>query len=157
MKRLINKNEINEILNDMAKGEKCYWRYQGAHHNGMIPVGHQSHERIYETDEPEYTEAGVSCYDNPVFLANYLADEDNDLDETDVVLFLGRQIGTGIDDEDIVEVTEEADIQYSLSLRNFIKWTLETNYIFTDRNGKQFSFSPKQEYSKQFLEYLFEK
>lgn len=124
MKRLEYNQETHDLLIELAEKEACYWRYQGAHHGGLIPVGHTSHERIFEGEEPEFIEEGVSCYDNPWQLLEYLADESQDLDDTDVVLFVGEHVGYGLDEEDIVRVTEESDVLYSLSLRDFYKFAI---------------------------------
>ena len=106
MTRLEYSESTQSLLLEMAEKEMCYWRYQGAHHNGLIPVGHESHERIFEGEEPEFVEEGCSCYDNPWQLLEYLANENQDLDKTDVVLFVGKHMGYGLDEEDIVKVTE---------------------------------------------------
>lgn len=122
MKRLKYNEDTQDLLLEMAEKDMCYWRYQGAHHGGLIPVGHESHERIFEGEEPEYVEEGCSCYDNPWQLLDYLSNEFNNLDKTDVVLFVGKHMGYGIDEEDIVKTTEESDMLYSLSLRDFYKF-----------------------------------
>lgn len=124
MKRLKYSQETYDLLLNLAEDETCYWRYQDAKHKGIIPVGHNSHERIFEAEEPEYIEGGASCYDNPWQLVSYVRDEGQDLDTTDVILFVGDYMGTGIDGEDIVKVTEESDVLYSLSLRDFYKFTI---------------------------------
>lgn len=140
MIRLTDKNQIFTTLDDVAKNKKCYWRYQESIFGGTIPVGHRSHERMYEGEEPEYIEDGVSCYDNPYSLFDYMSNEYNDPDETDVVLFDGYRVGSGIDEEDIVEVTDESDILYSLSLRDFLSWTQQTDYVYEDFGGREHEF-----------------
>lgn len=139
MKRLVYNNEVNDLLLDMAENDKCYWRYQDSKHMGLIPVGHESHERIFEGEEPEYIEEGCSCYDNPWQLTEYTSDEVLDLDNTDVVLFVGNHKGYGIDEEDIVQVTVESDVLYSLSLRDFYKFVLniEEDFYWNTYNVKE--------------------
>jgi hypothetical protein len=124
MKRLTYCENTQKLLFDLAEREACYWRYQDACYNGLIPVGHKSFERIYEGEEPEFIEEGCSCYDNPWQLLEYMSNEYNDLDKTDVVLFTGRHMGYGLDEEDIVIVREENDVMYSLSLRDFYKFAI---------------------------------
>lgn len=125
MKRLNYDAKTNSLLLDITENNKCYWRYQDSRHGGTIPVGHQSEERIYDGDEPEYIEEGCSCYDNPFQLTEYLMNEYQDLDRTDIVLFKGTYMGVGADNEDIVYVNKEEDILYSLSLRDFYKFILQ--------------------------------
>jgi hypothetical protein len=123
MERLIYNEATQQLLIELAEGNKCYWRYQDSKFGGLIPIGHKSFERIAcDEDDAEYIEYGCSCYDNPWQLVEYMSNENNDLDKTDVVLFVGRHKGYGLDEEDIVEVEEESDVLYSLSLRDFYKF-----------------------------------
>lgn len=123
MKRLEYTTEIQNLLEDLAEGNSCYWRYQHKHHNGIIPVGHESNERVFEGEAPEFVEEGCSCYDNPYQLLQYVLDDCFIKDEDyDVVLFVGSHMGYGLDEEDIVMVEEESDVIYSLSLLDFYKF-----------------------------------
>ena len=155
MKRLDYNKDTQNLLLEMAEQEMCYWRYQSSSHNGIIPVGHESHERIFEGEEPEFIEEGCSCYDNPWQLLEYLADEGQDLDKTDVVLFVGNHMGYGLDEEDIVKVTEESDVMYSLSLRDFYKFAFnisEDLYWNTYNAKEQFL-----DYTEEFVKEVFSK
>lgn len=165
MKRLTYNKETHNTLLNMAEGEQCYWRYQDAEHGGTIPVGHQSHERIFEGESPEYIEEGCSCYDNPWQLLQYLSDELHPVDKVDVVLFLGKHIGYGLDEEDIVKVREESDILYSITLRDFYKFafnlqddiywnTYDVKERFINPYGEKFKqgiFSNKEMYYEKYI------
>lgn len=122
MERLTYSAETQKLLEEITEKDQAYWRYQDAEFGGIIPVGHISHERCYAGEAPEYIEEGASCYDNPYQLMQYMNDEALNLDSIDVVLFVGRHMGYGLDDEDIVMVEEESDCMYSLSLRDFYKF-----------------------------------
>lgn len=154
MKRLKYSKEMINILNDWAKSNGSYWRYQDSEFGGVIPVGHKSHERMYETDEPGNVEEGASCFDNPYQLFDYISNEYLDMDTTDVVLFTGNYIGSGIDDEDIVAVKEESDIFYSLTLRDFHKYCYESSYWFMDEKALKEEI---ESYGEEFKEMIFEK
>ncbi|CAI3193052.1 hypothetical protein [Clostridium neonatale] len=138
MKRLIYNEDTQALLEELTEGNKCYWRYQGDHHNGIIPVGQQSHERIFEGEAPEYVEEGVSCYDNPLQLFQYMqSDFAIDMDKTDVVLFIGKHMGYGLDEEDIVMVEEESDCMYSLSAKDFYKFLANADIYYNNINIKE--------------------
>lgn len=121
MERLVYNEATQRLLEEITEKDQAYWRYQDSCFGGVIPVGHISTERCYG-EAPDNIEEGASCYDNPYQLMQYMNDEDNDLDSTDVVLFVGRHMGYGLDEEDIVMVEEESDCMYSLSLRDFYKF-----------------------------------
>lgn len=115
--------EYNQETQELLEGIKgLYWRYQSTKHNGIIPVDHKSHERMYATDTPEYIEEGVSCYDNPYQLLNYMHDEffeftEEEAEGLEVVIFSGEHTCTyGLDEEDIV--TPEETI-YTVRLYDF--------------------------------------
>ena len=127
MERLNYNQGTQNLLEGLAEGNKCYWRYQSVNHGGTIPVGHISTERMFDGEAPEYIEEGCSCYDNPYQLAEYMSNEMLDLDKTDVILFVGRHMGYGLDEEDIVLVEEEGNVMYSISLRDFHKYFLNIN------------------------------
>lgn len=148
MERLIYSEETQNLLEQLTEGNKCYWRYQDSKHNGIIPVGHESHERIYEGEAPEYVEEGCSCYDNPYQLMEYLGNENNDLDKTDVVLFVGRHMGYGLDEEDIVMVRDEEDVMYSLSLRDFFKFCSKADIYWNTYNIKD-NFNYTEDFIKE--------
>jgi hypothetical protein len=155
MKRLEYSQETHDLLLEIAEEGSCYWRYQGSHHNGLIPVGHKSNERIFEGEEPEFEEEGCSCYDNPWQLLEYLAIDGQDLDKTDVVLFVGDHVGYGIVEEDVVEVTEEDAVMYSLSLRDFYKFAFnvpEDLYWNTYNVKEKFC-----DYTEEFMQEVFSK
>lgn len=152
MERLIYSADTQRLLEELAEGEKCYWRYQDAEFNGIIPVGHISHERIFEGEAPEYIEEGASCYDNPYQLFRYMQGEGNNLDETDVVLFVGKHMGYGLDEEDIVVVEEESDCMYSLSLRDFYKFLFNIEDMYY--NGYSYT-ELAEEYIEEFKASVF--
>lgn len=127
MERLTYNEATQKLLEEITEKDQAYWRYQDASFGGIIPVGHLSFERCYDGEAPEYIEEGASCYDNPYQLMQYMNNENNDLDKTDVVLFVGRHMGYGLDEEDIVMVEEESDCMYSLSLRDFYKFCSKAN------------------------------
>lgn len=118
MERLIYNKNTQELLENISG---LYWRYQESEFCGLIPQGHKSHERMY-SENPEYVEAGVSCYDNPYQLLDYMKDEfysytEESSNGMDVVIFEGTHTGTyGLDEEDIVEAEE---VIYSMSLWDF--------------------------------------
>lgn len=139
MERLVYNETTHIILEEGIEKEWFYWRYQDSAYGGIIPVDHQSHERTAcGKNDAEHIENGCSCYDNPYQLMEYLSDENHDLDKVDVILFTGEHCGYGFDEEDIVKVTEEADIFYSISLREFYKFCKEADiYFFGDKNLKE--------------------
>lgn len=149
MERLVYSADTQRLLEDLTEREACYWRYQDAEFKGIIPVGHQSNERIFEGEAPDYIEEGASCYDNPYQLFRYMQDEGNDLDTTDVVLFVGKHMGYGLDEEDIVMVEEESDCMYSLSLRDFYKFLFNIEDMYY--NGYSYT-ELAEEYSEDFKE-----
>jgi hypothetical protein len=151
MERLTYSAETQKLLEELTEGNKCYWRYQDAEFGGIIPVGHQSNERCFEGEAPEYIEEGASCYDNPYQLLQYMADEGNNLDKTDVVLFVGKHMGYGLDEEDIVMVEEESDCMYSLSLRDFYKFALNADIYWNGYNIKEFM----SDYDNEWVENLY--
>lgn len=139
MKRLTYNTDIQTLLENLTEENKCYWRYQGAHHNGVIPAGQQSHERIFEGEAPEHVEEGVSCYDNPLQLFKYMqSDFAIDMDKTDVVLFIGKHMGYGLDEEDIVMVEEESDCMYSLSAKDFYRFLANADIYYNNTNLKEY-------------------
>lgn len=138
MERLIYNQNTQKLLEELTEKKICYWRYQDSCYGGLIPVGHQSFERMYEGEEPEHIEEGCSCYDNPYQLLQYMSDEYIDLDKTDVVLFLGRHKGYGIDEEDIVMVEEESDILYSLNVKDFYKFCKNADIYWNGYNIKEY-------------------
>lgn len=139
MERLTYNKETQNLLEDLAVNNKCYWRYQDACFGGVIPVGHESYERVFEGEAPEYIEEGASCYDNPFQLLQYMNDEILDEDKTDVVLFVGDHRGYGLDEEDIVRVEEESDNLYSMSLGDFYKFCSNADiWLLGDKNLKEY-------------------
>lgn len=134
MERLTYNADTQKLLEEVTEKNQAYWRYQDACYGGVIPVGHQSNERIFDGEAPEYIEEGASCYDNPYQLMQYMNNENNDLDNTDVVLFVGRHMGYGLDEEDIVMVEEENDCMYSLSLRDFYKFCRNADMYWNGYN-----------------------
>ena len=122
MERLTTSEETQELLEGGAESNKWYWRYQDSKWSGLIPVGHKSFERMGEDVTPNFIEDGVSCYDNPYQLLEYLKDEDNNIDTTDIILFVGTHNGIGKDEEDIVNIDSETDVKYSMSLRDFYEF-----------------------------------
>lgn len=152
MERLTYSVDTQKLLEDLIEKEACYWRYQDAEFNGIIPVGHLSNERIFEGEAPDYIEEGASCYDNPYQLFRYMQGEGNDLDKTDVVLFVGKHKGYGLDEEDIVMVEEESDCMYSLSLRDFYKFLFNIENMYY--NGYSYT-ELAEECTKEFKEKVF--
>lgn len=139
MKRLKYNEETQILLEELAENELHYWRYQDSKFNGNIPIGHTSHERMFTGESPEHIEEGVSCYNNPLQLFKYTLDEVLDEEKTDVIIFCGRNMGTGLYDEDIVKVTEESDLLYVISLKDFYKFCSKADmYFFGDENLKEY-------------------
>ena len=140
MLKLTYNKDTQKLLEELAENNMHYWRYQDSKHGGVIPVGHQSHERMFEGENPENIEEGCSCYDNPYQLFEYTLDEVLDEEKTDVVIFCGRHMGYGIDEEDIVKVEEKSDILYSLSLKDFYRFCKNADiYFFGDKNLKEYA------------------
>lgn len=138
MERLIYNEETQKLLEGLTEGNKCYWRYQDKEFGGVIPVGHKSFERVYSGEAPEYIEEGASCYDNPLQLMNYImGDTFIEKSEQDVVLFVGRHMGYGLDEEDIVMVEEESDILYSMDLLDFLKFCSNADLYWNTKNIKE--------------------
>jgi len=118
--------ETIKMLNELVENENHFWRMQEVKFNGIIPMGHQSHERIYG-EEPEFMENGVSCFDNPFQLINYTLDElisDSDFKEMEIVIFTGKYLNDGLDNEDIVEILDENAVDYTISALDFYKWLM---------------------------------
>ena len=153
MKRLVYGEEMVNILIDVIEKDSYYWREQDIKHNGVIPAGHRSHERIVMGNEPEYIEDGVSCCGNIYELLRYMEDEGNDLDTTDIVLFGGRWIGEGLDNEYIVEVGENA-VDYSFTLRDLYKclYSLDIECEGIDTTLKDYM---EENYSNEFKKEVF--
>ena len=89
-------------------------------------MGHKSHEWNYDGDEPEHKEVGVSCYNNPWDLWEYLCDRGfYKPEELDIVIFGGSKVDDGYDDEDIVEVGEDCVI-YSFPATVFDSFLIDS-------------------------------
>lgn len=140
MLRLEYNQETQQTLETITG---LYWRYQRTQYNGTIPQNHKSHERMYATDTPEYIEEGVSCYDNPYQLLDYMRDEfyyfnEDEAEGLEVVIFAGEHTGTyGMDEEDIV--TPEETI-YVISLYDFWSFCKNANedlYYLSSCNLKE--------------------
>ena len=143
--RLEYSKETQELLEKISKESNIFWRYQDSRHNGEIPQDHRSHERMY-SEEPEFAEEGVSCYDNPYQSLDYFKDEFISLDENgvegyDMIVFSGYRLGQGMDDEDIAEVEE---IIYSMSLFTFLQFCKNADedlYFLSSCNLKELADS----------------
>lgn len=148
MKRLIYSTETQKLLEDLAVGDKYYWRYQDKEFNGLIPAGHKSNERVYDGESPEFIEDGCSCYDNPFQLLKYMDDVNIlNIKNYDVVLFVGSHKGYGMDNEDIVMVEDETDIMYSLSAKDFFKFCVNADIDILDHNLKNYC----EDFTDEFL------
>lgn len=151
MERLVYNEATQKLLEEITEKDQAYWRYQDSCYGGVIPVGHHSNERCFDGEAPEYIEEGASCYDNPYQLLQYMDGEGNDLDKTDVVLFVGKHMGYGLDEEDIVMVEEESDCMYSLSLRDFYKFALNADIYWNNNNIKEYM----KDYDQEWIENLY--